>query len=686
MFRRLSTLLITISTLLSACSIPLAGTPTATLAPTTTAEPTNNPAPTNEQEPTARPDPTATTQPIAKPAPTEVPVPTKAPATQGLQPVSCSFSLPTGANATCYVLFVPENRASSNSRTIELAVAVFKSSGNNPAKDPVVYLEGGPGGNALQALEFTYEDNFVPMLADRDVIVFDQRGTGYSKPSLACDEYTKLAYDTLNKNISLEEGNKLFIAALLKCHDRLIATGVDLTAYNSVASAADIEDLRKALGYEQWNLYGSSYGTRLALTTMREYPAGIRSVVLDATRSLQASETSTPGDVDRSFEKLFSGCKQDVACNKAFPNLHDRFYALVDTLNKEPIVDQATNPFTQKQLNILINGDALIGLTAQAMYSSDLITQLPKAVFAASEGIDHSLFVRLALNSVLQNEYLSYGMFFAVRCNEEISFDTVEALAAADDAFPQQHQVFDLSTYTTICNTWQAGTAPTIENEPVISDIPTLVLAGEYDPATPPDDGREAAKTLTNSTFIEFPGRGHAPGFDGGCPQNIALAFLNDPTSKPDTSCVAEQSAPAFVGTGSDLVLKPLVNQQFGYSSLIPEAWEEISSGIYARNRTSDIAILQLGISFTKQQALDNLANQFGLEGDRSPSGTHKGASFTWDLYKLTLQGLPADLALAERDGKTYVILLISDNVERTLLYDGLFIPVLDAFAPVTVS
>jgi hypothetical protein len=134
MFRRLSTLLITISMMLSACSTTLSGTPTATLAPTTTVEPTNKPAPTNEQEPTARPDPTATTQPIAKPAPTEVP------ATQGLQPVSCAFSLPAGANATCYVLFVPENRANSNSRTIELAVAVFKSSSNKPAKDPVVYL------------------------------------------------------------------------------------------------------------------------------------------------------------------------------------------------------------------------------------------------------------------------------------------------------------------------------------------------------------------------------------------------------------------------------------------------------------------------------------------------------------------------------------------------------------------
>jgi pimeloyl-ACP methyl ester carboxylesterase len=681
MFRRFFPCLLVLSIILSACSTPFAAPPTATLAPSATAEPVASPT-TEQVRPTQAARPTQAPQPTSVPRPTPPPAPTSVPLAKGLKEVDCLFDIPAGARVTCYSFFVPEQRSATNGRSVELAVAVFASDNPNAAKDPVVYLEGGPGGSALKSLEFVYEDNFVPMLADRDVVIFDQRGTGYSKPSLACDEYTKLAYDTLDDNFTIEEGEKLFVEAILQCRDRLVASGIDLSAYNSLASAADIEDLRKALGYDQWNLYGSSYGTRLALTTMREYPAGIRSVVLDATRSLQSSETSTPADIDRSFEKLFDGCANDTACNKAFPNLRDTFYELVDRLNASPITEEANNPLTGQPLNVLIDGDTLIGLVTQALYSSSIITELPKGIYAASQGLDNSLFIRLAVISVIQNEYISYGMFYSVRCNEEITFDTPAALAAADDNFPQLRGMINLSPYTQICDAWQAGSAPAIENQPVSSDIPALVLAGEYDPATPPNDGREAAKTLANSTFIEFPGLGHAPGFDGGCPQEIALAFLNNPTVAVDQSCVATLDGPNFIGTGGDIVLIPLENSQFGYSSLIPEGWEEISSGIYARSRSSEIAILQLALPLNQQDTLTTLANQLNLEGTPESIKSYQGQTLTWDLYELTLQGAPVDLALAEDGDKTYVVLLISDVVERQILYDQLFVPVLDALKP----
>jgi pimeloyl-ACP methyl ester carboxylesterase len=659
---------------LSACGNLAAPAPTATLAPKPTAAPTATarPAATAEPEPTEAPEPTATAEPE----------PTEEPTLKGLRETTCPFDEPAGYVVNCGVLSVPENRANPSSPMIELAVAVFKSTSPNPQPDPVVYLEGGPGGHALQAIPLTFEDYFAPLLDQRDLIMFDQRGTGYSKPSLACDEYTKLAYDTLDDNLTLDESTKLFVDAMIACRDRLKGQGIDLTAYNSLASAADLEDLRTALGYDQWNLYGISYGTRLALTTMREYPDGIRSVILDSTRSLQSSETSTPADVDRSFEKLFDGCARDEACNKAFPNLSDTFYKLVEKLDREPIVGDATNPFNGRELKILINGDSLQGLVTQALYSTDIIPQLPKAIVAASEGVDTSLLMRLALNSVLQNEYVSYGMFYAVRCNEEIVFDTPEALAAADDAFPEQRGIFDLSSYSTICDAWQAGSAPAIENQPVASDIPTLVLAGEYDPATPPDDGRAAAQTLSNGFFIEFPGLGHGVSVDGGCPQGITLAFLNDPTAKPDESCVAQMGGPSFVGTGGDLALEPYTNDTFGYTSVVPATWEEVGPGIFARNSSSDIAILQLSLPLAEEEALGRLVTQLNLEGSQEPVGTHEGQALTWKLYQFSVQGLPVDVAVASVGGRSFVVMLISDNVERDALYDGLFLPVLDAMTP----
>jgi pimeloyl-ACP methyl ester carboxylesterase len=664
--------------ILSACSMP-AAQPTATLAPSPTAMPAATARPTA----TARPaEPTATARP-AEPTATARPAePTEAPALQGLQAADCQFDVPAGYTVNCGLLSVPENRANPSSPMIELAVAVFKSTNPNPQPDPVIYLEGGPGGHALQAIPLTFEDYFAPILDERDLIMFDQRGTGYSKPSLACDEYTKLAYDTLDDNLTLDESTKLFVDAMTACRDRLKGQGIDLTAYNSLASAADLEDLRTTLGYDQWNLYGISYGTRLALTTMREYPDGIRSVILDSTRSLQSSETSTPADVDRSFEKLFDGCAKDDACNKAFPNLSDTFYDLVAKLDTEPITGDVTNPFNGRELKVLINGDSLQGLVTQALYSTDIIPQLPKAIVAASEGVDTSLLMRLALNSVLQNEYVSYGMFYAVRCNEEIVFDTPAALEAADDAFPEQRGIFDLGTYTEICDAWQAGAAPAIENQPVTSDLPTLVLAGEYDPATPPDDGRAAAQTLSNGFFFEFPGLGHGVSVDGGCPQGITLSFLNSPTTKPDDSCIAAMAGPTFVGTGGDIALEEYTNDTFGYTSVIPSGWEEVGPGIFARNSSSDIAILQLALPLGEQETLDRLVLQLNLEGEQAPVGTRTGQALTWKLYEFTVQGLPTDLALASAGQRTFVVMLISDKVERDALYDGLFLPALDAMTP----
>lgn len=667
-------MLMIVALLIAACG-PSSAKPTATLAPTPAAE---------ADPPTAVPAATAT----AQPAPTEAPAatattePTSEPVAQGLRTDDCPFDVPSGYQVTCGYLSVPEDRAKSNSPMIELAVAIFKSTSDTPKPDPIIYLEGGPGGNALQGIPLSFEDRFAPFLADRDFIMIDQRGTGYSKPLLACDEYTKLVYDTLDQNISLDESNRLVTEALLACHTRLAAQGIDFTAYNSVASAADLNDLREALGYDQWNLYGISYGTRLALTTMREHPEGIRSVILDSTVPLQSSETETPASVERGFAQLFKGCSDDPACNTAFPNLRDTFYALVDQLDQKPVTGEATNPLTGDKYTVLLNGESLISVVFQAMYSTDVIPQLPKAIAAAAAGSDYSLFLRLALSSAIQNEYVSVGMYYTVRCNEEVPFDTPEALEAAEDAFPQQRGVFDMSSYTPVCNAWEAGKAPATENQPVTSDIPTIVLAGQYDPITSPADGQIAAKTLSRSFFFEFPGLGHGVSIDDDCPRGITEAFLDDPTSKPDDSCIASMSGPEFVGTGGVVTLEPIEQKEYGYTGVLPKGWIELNSGIYARSKSGDIVLFQLALPENEANTLNRLVTVLKLEGDQNPTGQRQTKDLNWNLYSLTLQGQPADLALAQSGDRTFVIMLVSDVIERQALYDSVFLPAIDALVP----
>ena len=239
-----------------------------------------------------------------------------------VESASCWMELPEGVtegdNIDCGYLIVPEDRGDPSSPTIQLAYAVLYAPADVVKPDPVVYLAGGPGGNAVGELDGWLD---IPYLQDRDLILLDQRGTGYSLPSLNCPEMEQ------------NEEN-----ATQVCHDRLISEGVNLQAYNSAENAADVADLRIALGYDEWNLYGISYGTRLALTVMRDHPEGVRSVVIDSVYPPEISSWEQYGqNTADEFNKLFQGCAADVQCSADYPNLEQAFYTTAEQLNAEPV-------------------------------------------------------------------------------------------------------------------------------------------------------------------------------------------------------------------------------------------------------------------------------------------------------------------------------------------------------------
>ncbi|MCA9906963.1 MAG: alpha/beta fold hydrolase, partial [Anaerolineae bacterium] len=197
-------------------------------------------------------------------------------------------------------------------------------------------------------------------LANHELVIFDQRGTGYSEPSLACPESEELMLSTLDEDLDSEQSKGLLLQMVTACHDRLRGEGIDLAAYNSRENAADVDDLRRALGYDQWDLYGISYGTRLAQTVMRDFPDGVRSVVLDSTYPLSADLTvDTIANMDRAFDTFFAGCAANAACSEAYPDLENRFFALADTLNATPILVPVLHVFTGQQLEALVDGDTM---------------------------------------------------------------------------------------------------------------------------------------------------------------------------------------------------------------------------------------------------------------------------------------------------------------------------------------
>ena len=216
----------------------------------------------------------------------------------------------------CGYLVVPESRAKPDGREVRLALAIVRSTAAQPAPDPVVYLEGGPGGSALYDAWYWFES---PIRERRDIVLIDQRGTGYSQPSLNCPEIEDEDVYTADEELD----------AARACSRRLRREGVDLKQYNSAATAADLADLRVALGLEQVNLLGVSYGTRAALTAMRDSPQGIRSVVLDSAYPPEVDAyTEEAANAAAAIEVLLNGCAADRRCAKAYPKLESTFYQI----------------------------------------------------------------------------------------------------------------------------------------------------------------------------------------------------------------------------------------------------------------------------------------------------------------------------------------------------------------------
>jgi len=219
---------------------------------------------------------------------------------------------------------------------LQLAVAILHPEDGATESDPILYLEGGPGGSVLEFLYLTYNRNFKPLLVSgRDVILFDQRGVGVSRPALDCPEQDRLFYELLDnemngRQLTEQQMDRLIIRAMETCA-RNLAVKANLTDFSTRASAEDVADLIAALGYETVNLWGISYGSRLALEIMRSNPILVRSATLD---SMVPAEVDLygeqPANLAAAFDLLFQSCANDKACNAAYPDLRQVFFDTVE--------------------------------------------------------------------------------------------------------------------------------------------------------------------------------------------------------------------------------------------------------------------------------------------------------------------------------------------------------------------
>ena len=457
--------------------------------------------------------------------------------TPTIQSAECQFPMPADYAVECMNLTVLEDRSQPEGPTIQLHVAKFLSESSDPAPDPVVHLYGGPGGSLLDNVEFYLQAGGDEILKTRDYILFNQRGTRYAVPFLDCPGSSELFWEAAQKGLSKAEHQAADLEFLLACHQDLVDQGINLAAYNSSENAADVNDLRAALGYEQINLYGVSYGARLALTVMRDHPQIVRGAIIDSGYPMETYITTNFAlGAARAFDLIFEGCAADPICQSRYPDLETTFYRVIDELNANPL------PVTLNQGEVFINGFDIMSLTFGSLYTfygTDALSWIPFMITTADKGELSELIP--AFETMFTEDNLSEGMYYSIICREEVppnSYQTARELAADLPSQIQDHYVSPV--LFTLCETWASGQADPAEKEPLTNSIPALILTGQFDPITPPPFNKQIADSLPNSYYFEIAGIGHGAMRGDQCALEIALQFLDDPTSEPEATCLKE--------------------------------------------------------------------------------------------------------------------------------------------------
>lgn len=445
----------------------------------------------------------------------------------------------------CGYVLVPEDRSDPDSPMIKLAVAITRSTSSRRVDDPVFLLSGGPGEHGVIYAQLA------PLFNRRDFIAFDQRGVNNSQPSLDCPEYLE-TLGAAGLNVT-EEVAQLAIDLMIACGQRLAAEGVNLSAYTTTESAADVDAIRRALGYDRINLFGVSYGTRLAQEVMRAYPETLRSVVMDSVIPTQLDRpAATPLSADASLRMLFAACAADAGCDAAYPDLEAVYAQLYADLQADPPTVSAL--YQGEVTTFPLNGDSVQAIVFLSLYNPALIAELPGLIYALRDGNYDALGESTAWQFAQQvGDLISWGKFVTTECRGEVAFSDPAALEATYEAVPNWRSTLGASVGISspfmpgICAAWGVTEPSGAENDPVISDVPTLLLGGQFDPVTPPQYLDIVAEGLTNVYSYVFMGQSHAVSLATLCGLSITASFINDPSVAPGTACMNSMTGPAFV-------------------------------------------------------------------------------------------------------------------------------------------
>lgn len=470
------------------------------------------------------------------------------------EPGPCPVDTPEGTDVDCGELVVEENRSDPSVRPIRVPVAILRSQHPDPAEDPIVFVTGGPGSDAMDAVGLADS----PFTERRDVIVLGQRGTRYATPELTCPGVERAYASSIQYADPAAAETDAVADAAADCANRLRDRGIDLSSYDTAAIAGDVAALREALGYDQYTIWGVSYGTRVAQAVLRDHPDGVRAAVLDSPVPLDVDQFEVHNrNLYRALRAVDDACAADGDCPRRNGSLVATFESAVDRAEETPITTSMSagatsvaDPETEgRSRSLSLAGDDVLTAVHEGLYDADTARWVPFVLGQLASGND-AVTAPIASSGLAGATGNSWGVYYSVTCQDELPFNDPAAIAA-----DRHYRALDgnghllYRSMPAVCDAWDVPPSSAAADRAVESDVPTLVLAGRFDPITPPAWAHRIAGNFSNAQVLVDPDGAHAVAFDGRCLPGVVSTFVDRPTERVAAACLEDSSSLSFPTT-----------------------------------------------------------------------------------------------------------------------------------------
>ena len=433
-----------------------------------------------------------------------------------------------GIKARCGVIKRPLDPSAADSPQLELQFAVVPALTLEPEPDPFVPIAGGPGQSTIEFYA-AYADAFEQIRRDRDIVLLDQRGTGKSAP-LTCAMGDGLLEGRLSRDRAIEDARACLHA--LPHDPRFFTTSV---------AVSDLDALREALGYPAFNVYGVSYGTRVAQHFARRYENRTRTVILDGV--LPPGLALGPEiaiEAQRALDAIFDRCAENAACDERFPAVAEEFAALQTGLAEKPVTVELPDPVTWKRERVPFGDAELAGALRILSYHPNTVALMPLLIHEAAGGNYRPLASQFLMATKSMLDALSIGMHNAVVCTEDAPFFESEDVSR-EELESTYMGAMQLDALEAICSVWPRGVLDEHLRTPLETDLPVLLLSGDADPVTPPRFAEMAAARLSNSRHLIGIDQGHGQAPRTCIPEVMAEFIETAALEGLDEDCLAER-------------------------------------------------------------------------------------------------------------------------------------------------